>query len=152
MARTQGMRARAQNTLMRAPAERAVRACTLACSAADCLFFIGVACISTAPLCCVEICNALRHRYTIAEKLHSPMRGIFALLFLVLRVAIWPCISARFWLDSLHALRAGTVHSVGAHLTFLTSNIFLTGLQLLWGRRVAAGLLKALRGAKSKAA
>jgi len=117
-----------------------------------CLFFIGVATISTAPLCVVEICSHLRASHPAFEAAHGPMRVVFAVAFLLVRAVAWPCVSARFWIDAIEALRGGRAHSASAVLTFLIANVFLTGLQLIWGRKVAAGLIKAVRRRRAKTA
>jgi len=112
------------------------------------LFFLGVACFSSVPLCAIDICNHLRPHYPTFEALHGPSRSVFAILFLIIRVAIWPCVSARFWVDAVGTVREGSAHSTGAVVVFLSANIFLTGLQLMWGRKVWAGVVKALRRQK----
>jgi hypothetical protein len=109
---------------------------------------VGVASLATAPLCVADICALLRPRYPLFERLHSPCRALFAIVFLILRVAIWPCVSVRFWMDALWTLVDGTARLPFATWTFLVANLLLTGLQLVWGRKVVLGLVKALRAGK----
>ena len=51
----------------------------------------------------------------------------------VVRLIIWPWISYPFWQDSIALLRSGTAHSNFVVGFFLVANIFLTGLQFVWG-------------------
>jgi len=104
------------------------------------LFFFGVASVSSVPLAVVEVakCAGL-------TRLHDRARGVFAAAFLALRSLYWPLVSLGFWADSVAALRgAVAVHSVAAVVTFLVANIGLTGLQLLWTKKVVKGVQKAL--------
>ena len=97
------------------------------------LFFFGIANLSSVPLAAFSICDALRSRYPAFEKAYAHLRTAFGVLFLVVRCAAWPVLSAIFWADTYSAMRAERVHSFAATLFLLLSNIFLTGLQFLWG-------------------
>jgi hypothetical protein len=110
------------------------------------LFFFGIANLSSVALAGYTVCEALKPRYAIFERLHAALQVAFALLFLCVRVAIWPCVSARFWLDTYMAHSEGWTHSYPATGVLLLSNIFLTGLQFMWGRKVWRKVQRALKG------
>ena len=104
------------------------------------LFFFGVASVSSVPLAVVEVAKCVG-----LTQLHDRARSVFAAAFLALRSLYWPLVSLGFWADSVAALRgAVAVHSVAAVVTFLVANVGLTGLQLLWTKKVVRGVQKAL--------
>jgi len=110
------------------------------------LFFFGIANLSSISLAAFTICDILRARYPAFEAPYNHLRTAFGLSFLVVRTGAWPVLSARFWMDSYIAVRVGRVHSYLATTFLLLSNIFLTGLQFMWGRKVWQGLLKVVMG------
>lgn len=104
-----------------------------------CLFFFGVASLSSVPLCLSEIFNAIG-----LTQLNEPTMPAFALLFLMIRTAYWPYVSLGFWRDSVAALTTGRVHSYAAYAILLAANIFLTGLQIFWTGQICDGVFEAL--------
>lgn len=61
------------------------------------------------------------------------MLGIlFAILFIVFRVGLWPIVSYIFFQDALELLRTGTAHLEYVVYTFLVFNIGLSLLQFVW--------------------
>eukprot|EP00322_Chrysochromulina_rotalis_P003007 CAMPEP_0115857776 /NCGR_PEP_ID=MMETSP0287-20121206/15753_1 /TAXON_ID=412157 /ORGANISM="Chrysochromulina rotalis, Strain UIO044" /LENGTH=288 /DNA_ID=CAMNT_0003312013 /DNA_START=36 /DNA_END=902 /DNA_ORIENTATION=- len=112
------------------------------------LFFIGLANLSSIPLAAFTVCDALRMRNPAFEQPYVRCRMAFAGLFLLVRVTIWPCVSAVFWYDTIATVIAGHVRSKPATLFLLLSNIFLTSLQFMWGRKVYSGIKKALSAEK----
>ena len=57
----------------------------------------------------------------------------FAVLFVIIRIVIWPVISYYFWIDSLALLEAPeSLHSFPVVYTFLVFNVGLTVLQFAW--------------------
>merc|ERR1712086_559805 len=57
---------------------------------------------------------------------------VFAVLFIVFRVVVWPILSYTFWVDCLTVLYQDTLHSSFCVYVFLASNVFLTTLQFVW--------------------
>ena len=57
----------------------------------------------------------------------------FALSFVILRLIIWPIKSWEFWVGSIDLLSSGKAHSQFVVGFFLLANMFLTGLQFMWG-------------------
>jgi len=110
------------------------------------LFFFGIANVSSIPLAAFTICDALRCRFPTFEAPYNHLRTAFGISFLLVRVVIWPCLSVLFWADVYAALRGGRVHHFAATAFLLIANIFLTGLQFMWGRKVWRGLLKVVFG------
>lgn len=99
------------------------------------LFFFGVAELSNVPLCFYEIFKYLKpagyqERY---KMLYELSQVSFALSFVVLRLIIWPIKSWAFWMKSIELLSSGKAHSQFVVGFFLLANMFLTGLQFIWG-------------------
>ena len=52
------------------------------------------------------------------------------------RLVWWPIVSFGFWQLSLEALRTGSAKNSAVVGVFLVGNVFLTGLQFLWGAKL----------------
>lgn len=122
-------------------------------------FFFGSSMVSSAPLCASKIFDVARCPtpagevvYPGAAAWHGRSRIVFAVLFLLVRIVIWPVISLGFWQDAIAVLADGSVHSVPAISFVLVANVFLTGLQFVWGRLVVEGIHKKLFGKEGKGA
>ena len=94
----------------------------------------------------VNMMALLRERYPAAETPHSVMRAVFAVAFLAVRGVAWTYMSAFFWFDSVDMLQEGYSSSVPVTYTFLLTNIFMNGLQMIWGHKVVKGLYAAIAG------
>ena len=116
-------------------------------------FFFGISELSTAVLCLLALfgdesqpnvgCPALTQLYPNTKKV---LGGLFAVLFIVFRVMIWPYLSYHFWCDCLQLLsQEDRIHSAGVVYVFLGSNIFLTALQILWLSEIVAAIKKELK-------
>ena len=83
--------------------------------------------------------NILRERLAALQPVHAASRGVFAVLFFVLRAVYWPWLSLHFWVDAVSLLTARTPSFASdAPLYYaLLANVYLTSLQFLWGGRVA---------------
>ena len=58
---------------------------------------------------------------------------LFAVLFVAIRIIVWPIISYYFWIDSLALLEIPEkTHSFPVVYTFLAFNVGLTVLQFAW--------------------
>jgi hypothetical protein len=110
-------------------------------------FYFGGSMISSAPLCLMDICTALRERLASAAWLSDTvLRPLFALLYFIIRVGAWWYVTIGYWTDCVGILLDGTAHSTPAVLFFLGANGFLSALQVLWaykiGRRAYTTLFK----------
>jgi hypothetical protein len=103
-------------------------------------FFFGSSMISSAPLCASKIFDVLRSRFPAAEAWHGGSRVVFAVLFLIVRITIWPAYSSRYWRDTYAVYIAGKVNNPVTFYFTCFSNVFLTGLQFVWGRLVIIGI------------
>lgn len=110
------------------------------------LFFMGVASVSSVPLCLAEVAEC----FDGAAGVVLQLRALFALLFLCVRTLYWPWVSGCFWLDCVEALRGTTAgleaHSPAVYALFLVANTGLTGLQLLWTGKIVRGIAQAVGG------
>lgn len=97
--------------------------------------------LSSVPLCVGELFSAAG-----LEALVEASKPPFVLLFLLLRTAYWPYVSAGFWQDSLWALAKprDRAHSLVAYAALLGANVFLTGLQVFWTGQICAAVGEAL--------
>jgi hypothetical protein len=100
------------------------------------LFFIGVAEVSNMPLTVVDACKAFKPLRKIVPTLNTLSRLSFAVSFVVIRIVWWPIVSFGFWQLSLEALRTGSAKNSAVVGVFLVGNVFLTGLQFLWGAKL----------------
>jgi len=112
------------------------------------VFFMGVASVSSIPLCLAEVAEC----FEAAEKrgVVLQLRSLFALLFLLVRTLYWPYVSGCFWLDCVAVLGGGTpgleAHSPAVYGLFLVANTGLTALQLLWTGKILRGIADAVNG------
>ena len=105
------------------------------------LFFFGFAEVTNIPLTLVD---AFRYSPVLKEKfswLNDLSRGIFGAAFIVIRLVMWPYYSYLFWVGSVDLLQSGKAHSNFVVSFFLLANIFLTGLQFLWGSTIISFII-----------
>lgn len=69
-------------------------------------------------------------------------RVVFAVSFIIIRLIMWPYVSYDFWIGSFDLLKTGKAHSNFVVAFFLFANLFLTGLQFLWGSKIFGFLFK----------
>ena len=93
------------------------------------------------PLTLVDIFKYFPEMKEKFSWLNEVSRVVFALLFLSIRLVIWPYVSYYFWVGSWDLLKSGTAHSTFAVGYFLFANVFLTGLQFFWGHKIFGFLL-----------
>ena len=110
------------------------------------IFFLGPPSLSSVLLGLVDIFRHVEALQRALPTANLVLRAAFAIVFLSMRTVMWPIVSFHFWKDTAGALADGTVHSTWSCAVYLVANIFLTGLQLLWTKRIVAGLYKAVRG------
>ena len=113
---------------------------------ADCPFFLGLGAISSVPLALIEVTTILGLPGTT-----EALRSLFAVIFLIVRTAYWPIVSAGFWSDIFALGTAGQITNQFAAGFFLVANVGLTGLQLFWTRMIVNGIRQMLRGGGSPA-
>jgi hypothetical protein len=112
------------------------------------MFFFGFAEFTNVPLTFVDIFKyfpEMKERFSLVNEVS---RVVFALSFIIIRLIMWPYVSYQFWIGSYELLSTGTAHSTFVVSFFLISNIFLTGLQFLWGSKIFGFLFKS--GKKDK--
>ena len=105
------------------------------------LFFFGIAELTNIPLTFVDVFKyfpKLKAKFSVVNEIS---RVIFAVSFIILRLIVWPVISVEFWKGSINLVQTGEAHSNFVVLFFLLANIFLTGLQFLWGSKIFSFLL-----------
>lgn len=108
-------------------------------------FFFGISEISTAAVCvvvCFDKKRGIIGLSTLYPTLEIIAGVIFALLFVVCRIIIWPYVSFYFWKDCLELLQSGTAVSQPVVYLFLVTNFLLTILQLAWLGEIIQGALK----------
>ena len=115
-------------------------------------FFFGLANISSVPLAAYSACEGLMVEFPQLKPAHTLLQAAFALLFLAIRCVAWPLISLRFWADTYLAVTLGWKTSLIASSILLLSNLFLTGLQFLWGSKVHRKVTTALGGGSGTSA
>mmetsp|Transcript_23451 Transcript_23451/g.46221 ORF Transcript_23451/g.46221 Transcript_23451/m.46221 type:complete len:280 (-) Transcript_23451:114-953(-) len=104
-------------------------------------FFCGCTELSTVPLTAVDIFKKFPRFRDQFATLNSVSRITFAASFLFLRVAYWPVIAVFFWKDAFALLQSGEQKSTFVVLLFLVSNMGLTLLQFMWGKKILGFLV-----------
>lgn len=121
------------------------------------MFFFGVAELTNVPLTLIDIFKYLPDLKKNYPAVNEGIRSIFAILFIILRLILWPVYCYPFWVHSLQLLlidqsptNAITVffndvlkvtplasdtvcHSKFVVGFFLFANVLLTTLQYYWG-------------------
>lgn len=105
------------------------------------LFFFGVAELTNIPLTFVDVFKYFPEMKVKFSMVNEVSRVVFALSFIILRLIIWPIVSYEFWKESVNLVQTGEAHSNFVVIFFLFANLFLTGLQFLWGSKIFAFLL-----------
>merc|ERR1711871_531179 len=105
-------------------------------------YFFGVSEVSTVVLCvlaCFDDSRGIQAKdgsNLFAKLFPTSMKVIgvtFAVLFVVIRIVIWPIVSYYFWVDSLALMETPEkTHSFPVVYTFLAFNVGLTILQFAW--------------------
>ena len=114
------------------------------------LYFLGIAEVTNIPLTVYDVLKKFERLGWKEGKLYEITQAAFAISFIVFRLIIWPYYCIPFWLGSIDLIRTGKAHSNFVVVYFLLSNVFLTGLQLLWGQQIVVGLLQVLGIVKKK--
>jgi len=117
----------------------------------ECLFYFGLAEFTNVPLTFVDVFKYFKEYITeyshdeSGEKRKNPQYStfcvaledysskIFGISFIALRLIMWPIVTYYFWVSSMDLLQTGKANPPSAVLAFLVCNVFLTGLQFMWG-------------------
>ncbi|KAJ1620678.1 TLC domain-containing protein [Pavlovales sp. CCMP2436] len=98
-------------------------------------FFLGITEVSTAVLCALAAFDKVPMGVPgmgVTFPVTTQVLGVtFALLFVGIRIVIWPWLSYVFWLDVFAVLEA-QVHPPIACYSFLVANAGLSLLQVMW--------------------
>ena len=108
------------------------------------VYFLGMPSISSTFLGLYDVFKHVPSMQRLYPRAHSLVQLGFASSFLVTRSLIWPVVAFYFWRDVIVVYNAGRVHSLWACGFYLTANLFLSGLQLVWTGRVVDNIKKAL--------
>jgi len=117
-------------------------------------FFFAFSELSSCALAFVDLFKQYPGLPAKYPQFHELVRTVFAVLFLLVRVAYWPYVSAVFWMDSYEGFSLPEIVGskgpvpVPAALAFNVCNVFLTGMQFFWGSLVIKAVLKKSRGQK----
>lgn len=121
------------------------------------MFFFGMAELTNVPLTVIDIFKYLPWLKKSFPQVNEAVRAIFAVLFIILRMVVWPYFCYPFWVRSAQlilrhcgmsdeltapfhitglvgALPAETqCHSIFVVVFFVAANLMLTVMQYIWG-------------------
>mmetsp|Transcript_22134 Transcript_22134/g.33355 ORF Transcript_22134/g.33355 Transcript_22134/m.33355 type:complete len:261 (-) Transcript_22134:345-1127(-) len=100
------------------------------------VFYTGCSEISTVPLVFVDL---FKYFPKVGEKVPTfdlICKALFAILFIVFRVVLWPIVTFSYYKESFYSVMDGTAHSVPVVMYFITFGFALTLLQQYWGIKV----------------
>eukprot|EP00049_Salpingoeca_infusionum_P006895 m.112553 g.112553 ORF g.112553 m.112553 type:complete len:282 (-) comp13482_c0_seq1:445-1290(-) len=120
-----------------------------------CSFFFGLIEITNVPLTLIDIFKFFPSLQVKYASIYTGTRSLFALLYLIIRIIMWPIATLQFWYGSITRLYDGTAANGGTIevvtcTLFLGANLALTALQFIWGKRIMQGALKAMKPKKPK--
>ena len=105
------------------------------------MYYFGIAELTNIPLTIMDVFKYFKHWADKYPTLNSIIRTTFGVSFILLRLIMWPILSAPFWMGSLTMLYNGTAHSPFVVAYFLLANLFLTGLQFTWGQKIVSSII-----------
>lgn len=105
------------------------------------LFFFGIVEITSVPLTIYDVCKKFDRLGWKDTLMYHVSRITFAVSYIVIRLILWPMYSWGFWAGSISLLQSGKGHSNLTISFFLVTNVFMTGLQLMWGQQIISALL-----------
>ncbi len=106
------------------------------------LFFVGIVEFTNVPLTFVDIFKYFPDLKEKFSAVNEVSRIIFAIAFIIIRLIMWPYIGiTKFWVGSVDLVKTGNAHSNFVVIFVLAANLFLTGLQFLWGYKIFGFLL-----------
>jgi len=105
------------------------------------LFFFGIVEITSIPLTVYDVCKKFERLGWKDTLAYNISRITFAISYIVVRLIMWPIYSWGFWTGSISLLQSGKGHSNFTIAFFLVTNVFMTGLQLMWGQQIISALI-----------
>ena len=108
------------------------------------LFFFGIVEVTSIPLTVYDTCQKFERLGWKSSIAFHASSVAFALSFIAVRMVMWVAECAPFWTGSVDLLVSGRAHSSPVVVFFLLSNVFMTILQIVWGKQVVVGLLQVL--------
>ena len=75
---------------------------------------------------------------------YSFSRIAFAVTFIIIRLILWPIFVVPIWKGSIDLVRSAKAHNNFVVSFYLLSSVFMTFLQLMWGRQIVTGLAQML--------
>jgi len=109
-------------------------------------FYLGLAASSSVFLVFVDVFRHGPDGWRAAlPKVNAVVRVVFALTFVAVRAVAWPLVSLAFWRDTISIIRVpppGGGPWKPYLFMLLLSNTFLSALQIMWAKRIIAGLVK----------
>ena len=105
------------------------------------MYYFGIAELTNIPLTIMDVFKYFKHWAERYPSINGTVRTTFGVSFIILRLILWPIYSYPFWVGSLSMLYNGTAHSSFVVAYFLLANLFLTGLQFLWGSKIFSSIL-----------
>jgi hypothetical protein len=106
------------------------------------IFFFGVPEVTSIPLTLVDIFKQFPDLRDKFSTLNSAARWVFGLSFLVVRLVLWSRVCLEYWIEAIAILQSGAAHSLFVNVFFMGANVFLTGLQWLWGYKIVIAMVK----------
>ena len=107
------------------------------------VFFCGVTELTSIPQTIYSMFMYFPEHKTPFAWLFAGTKIVFAISFITIRIFAWSVISVDFWLASIPLLVDDKETPV-VPVIFLAANVFLTGLQFMWGTTIARRLLSAI--------
>ncbi len=103
---------------------------------------MGIVEFTNVPLTFVDIFKYFPDLKEKFSAVNEVSRVIFAIAFIIIRLIMWPYIGiTKFWVGSVDLVKTGHAHSNFVVIFVLAANLFLTGLQFLWGYKIFGFLL-----------
>jgi len=102
-------------------------------------FYLGYSEISTMVLCVIVLFDKDRGLPGLADAYPLVMQVtgvLFAVLFTLYRIVLWPWVSYYFWIDMMHLMEHNTWHSAGHCYFVMFINVSLTSVQFLWFKEI----------------
>lgn len=109
------------------------------------VFFFGVSEVSSIPLGFVDMFRGNKQLAEAYPKVCDNVRTLFAVSFLILRIAYWPFVMYDFSINFFP--RLGEMYWAPA-FAFGATAVLLTVLQWFWGFLIIKGIIKLVQGQK----
>lgn len=108
------------------------------------VYFLGIAEASNIPLTVYDVCKKFESRGWKDTQVFQVAQITFAVSFIVFRLILWPYKCYPLYMGCIQLIAAHKAHNNIVAIWFLACNVFLSGLQVLWGYKIVVGLLQFL--------